>query len=47
MLAVIPGTDIDGFVESLRVTVAANNEMAQYYNQRKSEVAALDAAVQV
>ncbi|GIH03464.1 hypothetical protein Rhe02_15310 [Rhizocola hellebori] len=44
MLAVIPGGGIDGFVESLRVTVAANNEMAQYYNQRKAEVAALDAA---
>jgi uncharacterized protein (DUF169 family) len=44
MLAVVPGDKLDDFVESLRVTVAANTEMAAYYNKRKSEVAALEAA---
>lgn len=46
MLAAVPGRKLAEFLDSLQVTVAANQEMASYYDKRKSEVAALASAAQ-
>ena len=40
MLAVVPGTRLDGFLHDLRVIVTANEAMEAYYVQRKAELTA-------